>query len=141
MWQLWNPAAAGWIKSWFSCSLAEELFLACQDKQFFSVSAVILNTLDPFHIFFDCGKMTPKYKSELESAKKLAEMVNKVTYCFIASCQRCSHRLGVVKICGAIFKNLCVPFFSTPTSCGAFVQMTYLSAMKKFIWITASHKV
>lgn len=109
MWQLWNPAAAGWIKSWFSCSLAEELFLACQDKKFFSVSAVILNTLDPFHIFLDFGKMTPRYKSGLESAKTLAEMDNKVTYCFIASCQRCSHRLGVVKICRAIYKNLC-PF-------------------------------
>lgn len=109
-------------KSWFACSLAEELFSACQDKQFFSVFPDILNTLDPFYIFFDWGRLTPKHKSELESAKKLTEMDSNVTHYFIASWLRCSHRLGVMKICGALLRRLGVPFCSSLTCCRAFLQ-------------------
>lgn len=78
--------------------------------------------LNPFCIFFDCGKMTLKYKSELESAKKLTEMDSNVTYCFIASQQRCSHRLGVMNICGASLRKLAVPLCSSLMCCTAFLQ-------------------
>lgn len=58
-------------------------------------------------------------------------MDNKVSYCFIASCQRYSRRLGDVKICRATFGNLGAPFCCTLMSCGAFVQMTSLSATQR----------
>lgn len=139
-WQLWNPAAVWWIKTQFACSLAEELFLACQDKQFFSVFPDILNMLDPFCIFFDCGKMALKYKSELESAKKLTEMYSNVTYCFIASRQRCSHRLGVMKIRGASLRKLAVSLCSSLMRCTAFLQWLSASCTERTC-TAASQKV
>lgn len=73
--------------------------------------------------------MALKYKSEFESDKKnLAEVDNKGSCSFIASCQGYSHRLGDVKICRATFGNLSVSFCCTVMSCGALVQMACLSA-------------